>query len=130
MERRGFLKMLVHSAIAAPLMPAAALAVPVRKVVIQQSPIAGFQYYDGDEVFPKLWVDTPLLLVRDSENKHDENAVAIYYMQYQLGYVPKADNTAVAQMLDRVERLSARVVDLAMSRNPWERVRFEVMLDG
>lgn len=130
MDRRGFIKFLATGGLCLPLVPSVALATQARKIIIQESPIAGFQYYAGNEVFSELWVDTPLLLVRDIENKHDDSAVAVYYKQYQLGFVPRADNTAVAQMLDRGEYLSARVVALAMSKDPWERVRFEVALDG
>jgi len=130
MNRRGFIKFFVKGGLCLPLIPAVALASPMRKIIVQESPIAGFQYYAGDEIFPDLWVDTPLLLVRDPENKYDKNAVAVHYKQYQLGFVPRAENTAVAQMLDKGERLSAKVVELAMSKNPWERIRFEVALDG
>jgi len=130
MDRREFLKSFLHGAAILPFAPSFALATSSKKVLVQESPIAGFQYYDGDEVFPELWVDTPLLLVREQDNKYDVNAVAVHYKQYKLGFVPKADNTAVAQMLDRGEYLSARVVELTMNKNPWERVRFGVMLGG
>jgi len=130
MNRRNVIKFLAKGGLCLPLVPSVALGTPSRKIIVQESPIAGFQYYAGDEVFPDLWVDTPLLLVRDPENKYDKNAVAVHYKQYQLGFVPRADNTAVAQMLDRGERLSAKVVELAMSKKPWERIRFEVALDG
>ena len=130
MDRRDFIKMLLQGGVSAPLMPAVVLAAPARKIIVQQSPIAGFQYYDGEQVFSELWVGTPLLLIREQDNTYDKNAVAVHFKQYKLGFVPKADNTAIAQMLDRGEYLSARVVELAQSRNPWERVCFEVVLDG
>jgi len=130
MNRRGFLRSMLQGAVALPLAPTLPLAASSKTVLIQESPIAGFQYYDGDEVFAELGVDSPLLLVREQDNRYDANAVAVYYKQYKLGFVPRADNTAVAQMLDRGERLSAKVVELTMNKNPWERVRFAVMLDG
>ena len=130
MDRRGFIKTLLQGGLYLPIAPAVAFATQREKIIVQQSPIAGFQYYAGDEVFHELWIDTPLLLVREQNNIYDTNAVAIHFKQFKLGFVPKADNTAVAQMLDRGERLSARVVELAMSKSPWERVRFEVVLGG
>lgn len=131
MDRRAFFKALMQGALVLPFVPAIGLTKTYKQqVLIQESPIAGFQYYDGDEVFAELWVDTPLLLQRELSNKYDRNAVAIYYKQFKLGFVPKAENTAVAQMLDRGEYLSARVVELTMNKNPWERVRFGVTLDG
>jgi len=130
MNRRGFIQTLFQGMVYLPLLPAVALASPARQVIVQQSPIAGFQYYDGEKVFRSLRLNTPLQLKRDLNNRYDKNAVAIYAQGKKLGFVPKADNTAVAQMLDRNERISARIVELAMSENPWDRVRFEVVLDG
>lgn len=130
MDRRGFIKALIQGAVCLPLVPVVAIPSPLRRVVIQESPIAGFQYYAGEEAFPELWVNTPLLLERELGNIYDDNAVAVCFKQYKLGFVPRADNTAVAQMLDRGEYLSARVVSLEMTKNPWDRVRFEVVLHG
>ncbi|RME34845.1 MAG: HIRAN protein, partial [Gammaproteobacteria bacterium] len=31
---------------------------------------------------------------------------------------------------DRGAQLSARIVELRQSRDPWQRIRFEVVLDG
>lgn len=49
---------------------------------------------------------------------------------HKLGYVPRTENHAVAQLLDRGEKLSARIVALRKSDNPWERVRFAVLLQA
>ena len=129
-NRRGFLKVFLQGGACLPLMPAVVWAAPARKIVVQQSPIAGFQYYEGEHVFHLLRLNTPLQLKRDLKNTYDKNAVAIYAQGKKLGFVPRADNTAVAQMLDRDEKISARIVELTISENPWERVRFEVVLDG
>lgn len=48
---------------------------------------------------------------------------------HKLGYVPRADNAAVAQLLDRGERLVARVSALRDSRDPWERIEISVELE-
>ncbi len=130
MNRRGFIKALFQGAAYAPLAPVALMAMPQRRVIVQQSPVAGFQYYKGEKLFSRLRADTPLRLARDTGNKYDKNAVAVYFRGNKLGFVPRVDNTAVAQMLDRGERLSARIVKLEQSQNPWDRVRFEVVLDG
>jgi len=130
MNRRGFLQTLFQGVVYLPLLPVVALASPARQVIVQQSPIAGFQYYEGEKIFYSLRLNTPLQLKRDLKNVYDKHAVAIYTQGKKLGFVPKADNTAVAQMLDRNERISARIVELTISEDPWERVRFEVVMDG
>lgn len=54
--------------------------------------IAGFTYYDGALAFNDFKIGTKLKLKLDAENKFDARAVAIYYKDYKLGYIPKSEN--------------------------------------
>ena len=99
-----------------------------RSVVIQESPVAGFQFHQGEAVWQSLTVGAPLALVREPNNSHDINAVAVYFRKDKLGYVPRGENSAIAQMLDRGERLSATISRLTIDEDPWQRVRFSVFL--
>jgi len=54
--------------------------------------------------------------------------VAVYFKKDKLGYVPSGENGAVAQMLDRGEKLVAKIVRLTVDEDPWQRVRFDVFL--
>ena len=130
MNRRGFIRALFQGAAYIPLAPFALMATPPRRVIVQQSPVAGFQYHQGENVFHCLRANVPLRLVRETENKYDRGAVAVYFKAHKLGFVPRADNTAIAQMLDNGESLSARIINLEQSKNPWDRIRFEVTLNG
>ncbi len=100
-----------------------------RQLEIQQSPLAGFQYHGGERVWERLRVGDSLALVREPHNPYDEQAVALYWQGVKLGYVPRVENTAVAQMLDRGERLSATIVQLRESRDPWQRVQFRIFCE-
>ncbi len=62
--------------------------------------IAGFSHYDGCQVFSKLKIGTALRLVRDKENMHDADAVAIFYKNVKLGYIPASQNKMYADFLD------------------------------
>lgn len=62
--------------------------------------IAGFNYYDGCMVLDELKFGAKLELVRDESNKADVNAIAIYYNDWKLGYVPACDNEMLAKFLD------------------------------
>ena len=99
-----------------------------RSVVIQESPIAGFQFHHGDAIWPALDIGEELALVRESSNTHDPDAVAVYFHEQQLGYVPRGDNHAIAQMLDRGESLEARISKLLAEGDPWERIRISISL--
>lgn len=99
-----------------------------RSVLIQESSVAGFQFHRGDKVWPSLSVGASLALMREPNNSHDANAVAVYYQNHKLGYVPRGENSAIAQMLDRGERLEAKIIKLSEGEDPWERIRFKISL--
>lgn len=62
--------------------------------------IAGFTYWDGCIAFENLKIGTELTLVRELDNKHDANAVAIYYNDLKLGFIPSRHNHTISQFLE------------------------------
>ena len=99
------------------------------RIIVQQSPLAGFQYYDGKVLWDNMRVGDPLTLVREPQNPHDSNAVRVEWKGQPLGYVPRRDNSDVARQLDRGVPVQAHIVRLKEARNPWQRVEFEVFVE-
>jgi hypothetical protein len=99
------------------------------KLLVQSAPLAGFRYYAAAEVWQQLRLGDELELVRELDNPHDRNAVAVAWRGRKLGYVPKRDNAALAWGLDRGERLQARISRLATHPNPARRIEFEVFME-
>ena len=98
------------------------------RILVQSSPIAGFQFHEGRQLWDQLKIGDPLTLVREPDNSHDARAVRVEWKGHMLGYVPRAENDAVARQLDRGNRLEARIVRLTKHRDPWKRIEFEVFL--
>ena len=98
------------------------------KILVQSSPLAGSQYYSANRVWGEIRIGDRLSLARERDNRHDRNAVRVEWNGQKLGYVPRAENRAVAQALDAGERLEARVAGLRDDPDPWRRVEFEVYL--
>ena len=98
------------------------------RIVVQSSPLAGSQYYALAQVWDQLRPGDRLTLEREPGNRHDRNAVRVDWNGQPLGYVPRAENRAVARALDAGEPLEARVAKLRDDPNPWRRVEFEVYL--
>jgi len=98
------------------------------KILVQSSPLAGSQYYAVAEVWPQIRLGDRMSLIRDPANRHDRQAVRVEWQGRQLGYVPRAENRAVARALDDGERLEARVSRLRDDPDPWRRIEFEVFL--
>ena len=98
------------------------------RMLVQSSPLAGFQYYQGEQLWEEIKVGDPLTLAREPENAHDSYAVRVEWRGHKLGYVPRRDNQAVAQHMDRGGNVEARVSKLRQHRNPWQRIEFEVFV--
>ncbi len=97
-----------------------------RNVELQRSPVAGFQYHQGEWVWPLLAVGAALTLVREPDNPYDRRAVRLDWHGRKLGYVPRIDNAAVSHLLDAGHALQARIVALRASHDPWERVEIAI----
>lgn len=93
---------------------------------LQTSPVAGFQYHHGETLWPQLAVGQPIELTREADNSHDPRAVRVDWQGQKLGYLPRLDNAAVSQLLDRGGTLEAVTARLENSSNPWDKVRVEV----
>lgn len=99
------------------------------RIIVQQSPLAGFQYYDGKVLWDNMRVGDPLTLKREPQNPHDANAVRVEWKGQPLGYVPRRDNSDVARQMDRGAPVQARIVNLKEARNPWQRIEFEIFVE-
>jgi hypothetical protein len=89
------------------------------RLLVQSSPLAGFRYHDA----------AALDLVREPANPYDANAVRVEWRGRKLGYVPRAENAALAWAMDRGERVAARISVLREHRNPRMRIEFEVFVE-
>lgn len=98
------------------------------KILVQSSPLAGSQYYAVAELWPRLAVGDRLSLAREPANPHDARAVRVDWQGRPLGYLPRAENGAVAAAMDRGERLDARIARLNQDADPWRRVEIQVFV--
>jgi hypothetical protein len=126
MQRRTFFRRLFGSLGAA--VTGAPLGAADRSVVIQECQIAGFQFHRGDAIWSSLTLGDELSVIREASNEHDADAVAVYFQDQKLGYVPRGENHAIAQMLDRGESLEACITKLMAGEDPWERIRISISL--
>lgn len=113
---------------------AMALAGPVSaastvELLVQTSPLAGFQYHAGRALWPLMQVGDPLVLVREPWNPYDPAAIRVEWRGAPVGFVPKQENRDLARLMDGGARLAGRIVHLQRSRDPWRRLLFEVRLE-
>lgn len=118
-----------------PVLIAALLAAPyglaaetIARIVIQNSPLAGFRYYEGRSLWDELRVGDALALVREPDNPFDPNAVRIEWRGHKLGYVPRRENGRLARQMDHGAAVEARITELRRSRNGRNLLSYEISL--
>lgn len=95
-------------------------------MLVQTSPLAGYQYHAGPALWPLMEIGDPLTLVREPWNPYDNKAIRVDWRGVSIGFVPKIENLDLARLMDGGTRLAGRIVHLQASRDPWRRVLFEV----
>lgn len=94
--------------------------------------VAGFRYYQGPQVIQRITEHDDLDLVREYDNPHDPDAVAIYWQGHKLGYLPMFENKALANLIDHGMLLAAYVAYTAPELPPSEQcfVAVELLVPG
>jgi hypothetical protein len=63
--------------------------------------IVGMNYIKTEEIVAALKGGEPVTLVREPNNEHDKNAVAVWFDGQRVGYIPKKQNLVLAQFIDQ-----------------------------
>lgn len=125
MNRRFFLER-ITALIGFSSVAPAVRAADKQAIELQHSPVAGFQYHQGESIWSLLTPGAPLGLVREPNNQYDPRAVRIEFDGIKIGYVPRAENSTIAHLMDSGRHVSALISSVRESSNPWDRI--EVLL--
>lgn len=79
--------------------------------LLQTIPLAGYRHHDAPKLWEALKRGQALTLRRERLNPHDSKAVAIDWIDHQLGYLPRESNQLAADLLDQNEPLIARILE-------------------
>jgi hypothetical protein len=92
--------------------------------------IAGFTYYEGAIVFNRLTIGTPLRLVAEPDNHYDPHAIALYFEDCKLGFIPRSENRMLSIFFEQGydNLFEAYVNRVAPDERPENQVGFIVYL--
>jgi hypothetical protein len=94
--------------------------------------VAGWRFYDGESTLPELGPGTRVVLERDTTNRHDANAVAVFSTNgRKLGYIPAYHSELTASALAAGRQVRASIVQInppPASTNERARIRVEVSI--
>ena len=108
---------------------AIAAAIPIKeKKLIYSEYIKGFQFNEGKPFLSELKKGDTLLMQREPENDYDENAVALYWNNKKIGYLPVMENVSISTMLDQNIALTCTIEEVNVKGPLWEAVRIGVWI--
>jgi len=128
MNRRFFLERITALIGISTVAPAVSAA-DKQPIELQHSPVAGFQYHHGESLWSRLTPGVPLGLVREPNNPYDPRAVRIEFDGVKIGYVPRAENATIAHLMDSGRHVSASILAVRESSNPWDRIEVSLSLN-
>lgn len=92
-----------------------------QKIYLLQTFVAGFRFYKGVELLPLMQQNDFVELRREHDNKHDPFAVALYWQQEKIGFLPAEANETIARLLDaEALQLIGVITHLKHDVQPWE----------
>lgn len=90
--------------------------------------VAGARYYQLPWVLNKLKVGDEVKLSPESENRYDENAVALHFNDLKLGFVPRANNTNLQQLLLAKANIIAKISVVNPREEQWKQVKITLYI--
>lgn len=92
--------------------------------------VAAFSHYKGAEVFDLLKADKKIRLAREMDNKYDSNAVAVYFGDTHIGYIPKQLNADLAKLLDMgyADCFETRIESVDPQVHPEQQIQIKIYL--
>ena len=135
-SRTGSRRSFINSVLGLDLLPIATKSKSITDpqqnstILLQHSPIVGFQYYEGENIWPQMKVGDALTLQREPGNCYDTHTITVYWKYSKLGYIPRRENRTLAQMMDRGQTLNAQIQQLQNEAAPWGRIEVKIYIAG
>ena len=92
---------------------------------IEQFEIKSFMYHDGCLVLDQLRPGMKLDIEPEFDNPYDPNALALYYDEQRVGYIPREHNWVPSQLVrfGHADALEVRILQVAPEKHPSSQVR-------
>jgi len=83
-----------------------------RQMILTNTRISAFRYYDGPLIADMLETGLLLRLSREPGNRFDPQAVEVYAGDAKLGYISHTENSSIAWLMDTGIWVKARITSL------------------
>ena len=103
------------------------LDVFAREILVLQCLVAGTSFRKLDKVQDDLNETVQLEMKREGDNEFDHFAVALWFQNTKVGYIPKDKNEVLARLMDAGKQFYATIHAKEMEGN-WLKLEIKVML--
>ena len=104
------------------------LGLPKQEIFLLEIKVAGTTHCPEIDVLgEQLTEGTLLKMVRKPKNEYDERAIALFYNQTQIGWVPQELNLIISRLMDAGKEFYARVTEIRQINN-WWRIKARIFM--
>lgn len=108
MKRSDFIRLLLTGSAAATV-SATKAATPRKLRYLYSGPVNGTYYYEAPKVYDRIAHNDLLELRLEPENEHDHRAIEVFWNGHKLGYLPRADNKVIYNLMKDGAKMEARI---------------------
>lgn len=98
-----------------------------REILVLKCIIAGTSFRQLDKVENKLTSSVALSMKREPQNEFDEFAIALWFEDTKVGYIPKNKNEVIARLMD-AGKLFYATIEASEVEGNWLKLEVKVML--
>jgi hypothetical protein len=98
-----------------------------KDILVLETIIAGTSFRKLNDIEPKLSSQVKLEIKREPDNKFDEFAIALYFEQKKIGYIPRERNEVIARLLDAGKMFFA-IIEAKEWEGNWLKIEIKVFL--
>ena len=98
-----------------------------REILVLECLAAGTSFRKLDEVLDDLKETVQLEMKREGKNEFDQFAIALWFQNTKVGYIPKEKNEVLARLMDAGKQFYATISAKEMEGN-WLKLEIKVIL--
>ena len=100
-----------------------------REIFLLDIVVAGTTHVENiSYIYPYLEKDQVLRMQRDPKNKFDENAIALYYDENRIGWVPRELNLVISRLMDAGKAFFCRIEDVELVDDYWVKISAKIYM--
>ncbi len=100
-----------------------------REIFLLDIVVAGTTHCEQiDEVYPELEKGQVLRMQRHPKNKYDKQAIALYFNDVRVGWVPRELNLVISRLMDAGKAFFCRIEKVKLVDNYWVKINAKIYM--